>query len=155
MGPAPICRSRLINACCFKFQASLFVFSRISWQKHVLHFINVFCFEQISHFIFPRKSWKYTFLLFQASFNFYCLHFPEYQKKERHFFNVCPFKQVSSYKFHLQCFTEYYEKGVSNNKFLLFQASFKFFSLYFPEYNTRSCISLMSAVLSRPVLLKL
>ena len=100
MRPAPICRSRLINACCFKFQASLFVFSRISWQKHVLHFINVFCFEQISHFIFPRKSWKYTFLLFQASFNFYCSYFPEYHKKERHFF-----MSVLSSKFPVISFT--------------------------------------------------
>ena len=134
---------------------------------------------KLHYLYFPEYHDKSTYcisLMSSVLSKFHILYFPE-NPENIHFF--C-FKQVSTFtvhifqniikrrdislmsvllsKFPVISFTYnvlHNIMRVSNHTFLLFQASFKFCCLYFPECNTRSCISLMSAVLSSPVLLKL
>ena len=139
MSPAPICGLRWINACCFQFQASLYIFSRISWR---------IAFHEC--------------LLFWANFTFYISQkiLKIYTSSVQ---NIIKRRDISLMsvllsKFPDISFTYNVLQNIMRREFQIISSissKLQVLLFVFPECNTRSCISLMSAVLSSPVLLKL
>ena len=149
MSPAPICGLRLINACCFQFQASLYVFSRISWR---------IAFHECLLF------WaNFTFYISQKILKIYNSSVSNKFQLVYIFQNIIKRRDISLMsvllsKFPDISFTYNVLQNIMRREFQIISSissKLQVLLFVFPECNTRSCISLMSAVLSSPVLLKL